>query len=208
MPRTLLSLKGREDRIFEEIAKALDPYKDEETLSKEFVAEGTLEEPIISIKYPGKKLVRLNPRRRNAAAYANLFDFVVVIHENGEENINDFTFEKILNDFEENKKNDGEFWNILKEMYLTNKLIREPPELEGINSKLFLLAIKWIWIQEDFNYKLKWDEINSPTRYKLLSRRGNSMSRGAGRAKFFGALTLLKNGFTIQEVKKIVPMYA
>ena len=41
-----------------------------------------------------------------------------------------------------------------------------------------------------------------------ISKRGNSMSRGAGRAKFFGAMILLKNNFTIEEVKKIIPMYA
>lgn len=55
---------------------------------------------------------------------------------------------------------------------------------------------------------MKWDEVKSPTKYKLISKRGNSMSRGAGRAKFFGAMVLLKNNFTIEEVKKIIPIYA
>ena len=204
----LLDLKGKEKNIYEEIAKALDPYKDTEQFSNEFVVEGTLEKPIISIKYPAKKLVKLEAKRKSSAKYGNLFDFMVVIYNNGKEDINSFTFENILHDFQDNKKQSEEFWELLKEVYEQNILLREPPKLKGIDSKLFLLAIKWIWIQEDFNYKFRWDEVKSPTKYKLISKRGNSMSRGAGRAKFFGAITLLKNDFSIEEVKKIVPMYA
>lgn len=206
--KTLFDLKGKENKIYEEIAKTLDPYKDEKPFSNEFVVEGTLEKPIILIKYPGKKLVKLKPKRKNSAKYGNLFDFVVVIYKDEKEEISEFTFEKILHDFEENKKHSNKFWKILREVYHKNKVPKRIPKLKGIDPKLFLFAIKWIWIQEDFNYRLKWDEIKSPTRYKLLSRRGNPMSGGAGRAKFFGALVLLKNGFTIKEVKKIIPMYA
>jgi len=206
--RILLNLKGKENKIYEEITKALDPYKDTERFSNEFVVEGTLEKPIISIKYPAKKLVKLNPKRKNSAEYGNLFDFVVVIHKDGKENIADFTFEKILHDFEEHKKHSEEFWKAIKEVYYKNKIPSQIPKLKGIDPLLFLSAIKWVWIQEDFNYKLRWDEVKSPTRYKLISKRGSTMSRGAGRGKFFGALVLLKNGFTIEQVKKIIPMYA
>ena len=206
--KILLNLKDKENKIYEEIAKALDPHKDKEPFSVEFIVEGALQKPIISIRYPAKKLVKLETKRKNSARYGNLFDFVVVIYDNGKEELSGFTFEKILRDFEENKKDSEEFWGLLKEIYYKNKLSKEPPKLKGIDSKLFLLAIKWIWLQEDFNYKMKWDEVKSPTRYKLISKRGNSMSRGAGRAKFFGAMILLKNNFTIEEVKKIIPMYA
>lgn len=104
MEKVLLNLNGKESRIFEEIAKALDPYKHKKPFSTEFIVEGTLQRPIISIRYPGKKLQKLKPKRKNAAKYANLFDFVVVIYKNRREEISGFTFEKILHDFERNKK--------------------------------------------------------------------------------------------------------
>jgi len=204
----LLNLNGKENKIYEEITKALNPYRDTEKFSNEFIVEGTLGEPIISIRYPAKKMIKLNPKRANSAEYGNLFDFVVIIHKDGKENISDFTFEKILHDFEENKKQSDKFWDAIREVYYKNKIPSQFPKLKGIDPLLFLSAIKWIWLQEDFNYKMRWDEVKSPTRYKLISKKGSVMSRGAGRGKFFGAMILLKNGFTIQEVKKIIPMYA
>lgn len=206
--KILLDLKGKESEIYEELVKWFDPYKDSEPCSIEFVVEGTLEKPIISIRYPGKKLVKLESKRKNGIRYGNLLDFVVIIYNSESEEISGFTFENILQDFEANKKNDDKFWKILSEIYHNNKLSEEPPKLNGIDSLLFLLALKWIWIQEDLNYKLSSTEVNSVTKYKLLSRKGKPMSKGAGRAKFFGALVLLKNGFSISEVKKIIPMYA
>ncbi len=206
--KILLNLKGKEENIYEELAKILDHYKDTEKFYNQFIVEGNLEKPIISIKYPGKKMIKLNPRRQNAAKYGNLFDFVVIIHKDGEENISEFTFEKILLDFEEYKKNSEEFWKAIKEVYYHNKIPNKLPRLQGIPTLTFLSAIKWIWLQEDFNYKMRWDEVKSPTRYRLISRRGNPISKGAGRGKFFGAIVLLKNGFSIEEVKKIIPMYA
>ncbi len=206
--KILLNCKGKEGKIYEEVAKALVPYRDEKPLSTEFVVEGTLERPIISLRYPGRKLVKLHPKRKNAAEYGNLFDFVVVIYQDGKEMISGFTFENLLHDFQDNKKRNDKFWELLKGIYYYNRLLEPPPKLQGIDSELFLLAIKWIWIQEDFNYKLRGNEVNSPIKYKLLSRRNKPMSRGAGRGKFYAALVLLKHSFTIEEVKKIIPMYA
>ena len=205
--RFLLNLKGKEKNIYEELAKILDNYKDTETFSNEFVVEGTLEKPIVSIKYPGRKMVRIDTRRLNSARYGNLFDFLVVAHKEGEENISDFTFVKILHDFEKYKRQSEDFWAALKEIYYKNNIPDKIPKLDGINPLLFLSVIKWIWIQEDFNYKMRWDEVKSPTRYRLISKRGRTIGRGAGRGKSFGAMVLLKNGFSIEEVKKIISIY-
>ena len=92
-------------------------------------------------------------------------------------------------------------------MYNTNTLIKEPPKLPGIDSKLYLLVLKWIWIQEDFNYRFGWEEVASPVRYVLETRTGTRTAKGAGRAKFFAALILLNHHFTFEEVKKIIPLY-
>ncbi len=69
------------------------------------------------------------------------------------------------------------------------------------------MVLKWIWIQEDFNYKFRWDEVDSPTPYVLLTKRGTPTSKGAGRAKFFASMVLVKNDFTVNEAKKIVQVW-
>ncbi len=205
--KMILNLKGRKKQIYEEIARVLYPHRNEKPLSVEFVVEGTLQKPFVSIRYPGKKLVKLKPKRKNAAEYGNLFDFVVVIYRNEKEEISEFTFERLLDDFDRNKKHSRIFWRNIEKVYYQNKISIWIPKLDGIHPKLFLLALKWIWIQEDFNYKLNYNDVKSSTRYKLLSRRGKPMTKGAGRAKFFAALVLLRYGFSIYEVKKIIPLY-
>jgi len=67
--------------------------------------------------------------------------------------------------------------------------------------------LKWIWLQEDFNYKFSWKEVDSPVQYTLENKTGKPTSKGAGRAKFFAALILLKHHFNFEEVKKIIPLY-
>ncbi|MEM5809276.1 MAG: hypothetical protein QW156_00005, partial [Candidatus Aenigmatarchaeota archaeon] len=120
----------------------------------------------------------------------------------------DFTFEKILKDFEENKRDNEEFWKLIEEVYYKNEFTKEPPKLPGIESGLFLLVLKWIWIQEDLNYKLSWQDVGSPIKYILVTKSGSRTEKGAGRAKFFAALILLKHHFKFDEVIKIIPMYA
>jgi len=206
-----IELKIKDPRnIHHEVAMALLPHRGKEATSVEFIVEGTKEKPIVGIRYPGRKVVKrkLKVKRVNSAEWGNLFDFVVIPYENGKEvKEQNFTFENLLRDFEENKRDSEKFWKLIEDIYHKNKLIKEPPKLPGIGPKLFLLALKWIWIQEDLNYKLSWEDVTSPVRYVLLKRDGKPTKKGAGRAKFFAALILLKHHFTFEEVKKIVQMY-
>lgn len=79
--------------------------------------------------------------------------------------------------------------------------------MAGIDPMLYLLMLKWIWAQEDFNYRFGWQEVSSPIRYVLETRTGSRTSKGAGRAKFFAALILLRHHFSFEQVKKIIPLY-
>jgi len=197
-------------RIYQELTKALADYKEEPQGSILFVVEGTKDNPIIGIRYPGMKVKRRTLKRPNkkSALWANLYDFEVVPFKNDKEiSTQKFTFEEMMRDFQENKKASIKFWRLIEKLYYTNEIGKELPQLLGIQSKLYLLVLKWIWIQEDFNYRLKWNEVESPIRYVLETRTGTTTSGGAGRAKFFAALTLLKNRFTFEQVKKIIPLY-
>ncbi|NQU84054.1 MAG: hypothetical protein HQ536_05080 [Parcubacteria group bacterium] len=203
-------------RLYHELAIKLEKHKDKEPHSMRFVVEGDINNPLVAIDYPGRKMFKrtLNSNRRNVAQWANLFDFRVVPYDKGKAlGVEDFTFDKFLTDFKDHKSNNEEFWNILEHLYRTNELIQDPPVLPGIDSKTFLLTLKWIWIEEDFNYRLKWDDVQSETKYVLAkisksTGKEQSVSRGAGRAKFFAALVLLHRGdFTHQEVKKIIPLF-
>lgn len=197
-------------RVYQELTKALVNYKEEQQGSILFVVEGTKDNPIIGIRYPGMKVKRrtLKKPNKNSSLWANLYDFEVVPFKNGKEiSTQKFTFEEMMRDFQENKKASIKFWKLIVKLYYTNEIDKKLPQLPGIPSKLYLLVLKWIWIQEDFNYRLKWDEVKSPVRYVLETRTGTTTSGGAGRAKFFAALILLKNRFTFEQVKKIIPLY-
>ncbi|MEA2070396.1 MAG: hypothetical protein U9O98_03815 [Asgard group archaeon] len=190
------------EKIYQEIAEALYPYCHKEKWFIEFIVEGTEEEPIVGIKYPGKKVKKRKLKRPSKRSYPwfNLYDFKVIPYINGDPKPELFTFDNILKDFETHKKGNKEFWELLIEIYETNKLSREPPELPGIDSKLFLLTLKWLWILEDLNYKYSYDEIFSPIKYKLRYT-------GVGRAKFYAALILIKEYFSYEEVIKIISPY-
>lgn len=150
----------------------------------------------------------MKSKRVNSAEWGNLFDFLVIPYTSGkEEKEQEFTFEKMLKDFELYKRDSEEFWKRIEDIYYNNTISNEPPTLSGINSKQFLLVLKWIWIQEDFNYKLSWEDVGSPIKYILVTRTGTRTAKGAGRGKFFAALILLKHHFTFDEVKKIIPLY-
>lgn len=197
-------------KIYQELAQALSPFREKPIGSILFIAEGTKKDPIIALRYPGKKVKKrkLKFPRANSALWANLFDFEVVPFENGKElNTQNFTFEELMKDFQENKKESEEFWLMLKELYENNTITKRPPNLPGINSQLYLLVLKWMWIQEDLNYKLDWEEVKSPVKYRLETRTGSLTKKGAGRAKFFAALILLKYYFNFEQVKKIIPLY-
>lgn len=196
--------------IYQELAIALCPYKNKPAGSMLFIVEGTKKNPIIGLRYPGRKLRKrsLKKPNKNSALWANLYDFEVVPFKNKKEiNTQKFTFGELMKDFQENKRNSEKFWKQIKELYQNNTITRKPPKLKGINPELYLLMLKWIWIQEDFNYRLNWQEVNSPIKYVLETRTGSRTARGAGRAKFFAALILLKEHFTFEQVKKIIPLY-
>ena len=147
--RKLLTIVDSKN-IYQELAETLYPHRDKEKFSIEFIVEGTLEDPKIGIRYPGKKVKKRDLKiiRSNSALWGNLYDFVVIPYIKGKEadEIN-FTFEEILNDFEKNKKDSDEFWSRIEEIYYYNHYTKNPPDLPGINSELFLLVIKWILIQ-------------------------------------------------------------
>jgi len=197
-------------RIYQELSKALAPYREKPRGSILFIVEGTKKKPIIGIRYPGRKLRKrtLKIVRSNSALWANLYDFEVVPFRGGKElTTQEFTYEKLLKDFQENKKESKKFWSMLEELYRNNTITKKPPVLKGIDPYLYLLVLKWMWIQEDFNYRYSWKEVQSPIRYVLETRTGSRISKGAGRAKFFAALILIKYHFTFDQVKKIIPLY-
>lgn len=206
---------GKTGNLYHDIATVLEKYKNRKTCSARFVVEGTTKNPIVAIDYPGRKMFKrvLKTKRDNVAEWANLFDFRVVPFRKGKAlGPEEFTFDKLLIDFKNYKSCNEKFWKLLQELYRTNTITEKPPKLEGIDSNLFLLTLKWIWIEEDFNYRLKWDDVQSKTKYVLakINKKGKeqSVSRGAGRAKFFAALVLLKRkDFTYEEVKKIIPLF-
>lgn len=200
------------NQAYKDLARDLPGYK-EDSEQHLFIVEGTLETPIIGIKYPGKKVRKRTELTRisnNSCLWANLLDFEVVIFDEGRQvDGNQFTFQNMMKDFYENKIDSLEFWNHIEEIYKNNRVGSNIPELSGIDSEIYLYALKWIWIQEDFNYRFGWDseEIQCNTRYRLENRTGTPTSKGAGRAKFYAALILLKNGFDFKQVKKIIPLF-
>lgn len=207
----IIELKIKDNKkIYQELARALSQYKEKPAGSILFIVEGTKKRPIIGIRYPGKKVRKriLKTIRVNSALWANLYDFEVVPFRNGKEvDTQKFTFEELLKDFQVHKRNSEKFWKILEELYEDNTITKNPPKLSGIDSQLYLLVLKWIWIQEDFNYRFGWEDVNSPIRYVLETRTGSRTAKGAGRAKFFAALILLRHHFTFEQVKKIIPLY-
>lgn len=196
-----LKIKDRKNP-YREIAAALIPHRNEAKLSVTFITEGTIQTPIVSIKYPGRRVEETPSGRKYK--WQHLLDFVVVPFANSKElDPAGFTFEKLARDFYEHKKNSDEFWKLVEEIYYANELTKQPPKLIGIGPELFLWVLKWIWIQEDFNYRLSWEEVGSTIPYKL--KRG---SGGAGRAKQFAQLILFRSGrFTFDEVAKIIPFW-
>lgn len=206
-----IELKIKDSKaIYKELTKTLSNYREKPQGSLLFIVEGRKNDPIIGIRYPGMKVKRriLKKPNKNSALWANLYDFEAVAFKDGKEiKSNQFTFTKLVDDFYENKRGNKEFWKCINELYKNNTLCAKLPKIKGIDSKLFLLMLKWIWIQEDFNYKFSWNEVDSPVRYVLETRTGSRTAKGAGRAKFFAALILLKHNFTFGQVKKIIPLY-
>ena len=195
--------------IFKHLTRALLPYHTKATGSHLFIVEGTLAKPRIGIRYPGYKLKQRTLKRpnKNSALWANLFDFEVVPFEKRKEGSSvNFTYANLLKDFEAYKKDDASFWKMIVRVHNYNMTDKEPPKLGGIDSRQFLEMLKWMWIQEDLNYKLSWREAGSEIPYRLQNRNGGPTSKGAGRDKFYAALILVHgNYFDAASMRKIIP---
>jgi len=195
--------------IFKHLSHALLPYHTKAVGSHLFIVEGTLAKPRIGIRYPGRKLKRrtLKKPNKNSALWANLYDFEVVPFEKGKENSSiHFTYANLLKDFEEHKKDNSSFWKTIIQVHDYNVINKEPPKLGGIDTRRFLEMLKWMWIQEDLNYKLSWREVGSEMPYRLQNRNGGTTSKGAGRDKFYAALILVhENHFDAASMRKIIP---
>jgi len=195
--------------IFKNLADALLPYCVKPVGSFLFIVEGTLAKPRIGIRYPGYKLQQrtLKKPNKNSALWANLFDFEVIPFEKGKEGSSvRFTYANLLKDFEVYKKDSVTFWKMIVRVHDYNVIDREPPKLGGIDSRQFLEMLKWMWIQEDLNYKLSWKEVGSSVPYRLQNRNGRPTSKGAGRDKFYAALILVHgNYFSAASMRKIIP---
>ena len=206
--KILLKIKNSE-KIYHELAHALCPYKEKPVGSVIFIVEGTTTKPRIGIRYPGYKLKRriLKKPNKNSALWANLLDFEVVPFEKGKETSSVyFTYANLLKDFEAYKKTNNVFWRMILQVHSHNVIDKEPPKLGGIGSRQFLEMLKWMWIQEDLNYKLSWKEVSSEIPYRLQNKNGKPTSKGAGRDKFYAALILVHGGyFNAASMRKIIP---
>jgi len=195
--------------IFKHLAHALLPYHTKAVGSYLFIVEGTFAKPRIGIRYPGYKLKQrtLKKPNKNSALWANLFDFEVVPFEKGREGSSvHFTYANLLKDFEAYKKTNNVFWRMILQVHSHNVIDKEPPKLGGIGSRQFLEMLKWMWIQEDLNYKLSWKEVSSEIPYRLQNKNGKPTSKGAGRDKFYAALILVHGGyFNAASMRKIIP---
>ncbi|MEK7600988.1 MAG: hypothetical protein AAB480_00445 [Patescibacteria group bacterium] len=205
----LLTIKDTA-RIYQEVAAFLSRHKDSVLGAHLFVVEGTLENPLVAIRYPGRKMIKrtykTKSKPKNFIEWANLCDFEVVAFRNGvAQEKSDYTYKKFYEDFEQNKIQSAEFCKLLDEVYKHNTITGAIPSLPGIDSELFLRMLKWMWIQEDFNYKYSSDQVKSPIKYRLQTLKGSTTSNGAGRARFYASLFLLRSGeFDSKIIPKII----
>lgn len=194
--------------IFKHLVQVLLPHHTEPVGSRLFIVEGSSAKPRVGIRYPGYKLKQrmLKKPNKNSALWANLLDFEVVPFEHGKESSSIlFTYAKLLKDFDEHKKHSDTFWKLLEQVYKHNSIEKEPPKLGGIDSRQFLEMLKWMWIQEDLNYRLSWQEVGSEIRYRLQNKNGSPTSKGAGRTKFYAALLLIRcHDFDYTLMRKII----
>jgi len=197
------------ENLYKELSVAFLPYKEEPVGSVIFIVEGSLEKPRIGIRYPGRKLVRriLKNPRKNSMLWANLLDFEVIPFEGGKEcSSKSFTYSKMLEDFDNFKKKNDIFWKLITEVYEHNLIKEEPPKLDGVDSRKFLEMLKWMWIQEDVNYRLSCKDVGSEIPYCLQNKSGSATSKGAGRKKFYTALLLVReHNYSHAEMRKIIP---
>lgn len=191
--------------LFEDLTRELDPYKKKPTTAITFLVDSSPDRRVkILIKYPGRKV----KERTGRIPWANLYDFLVVPKYNGKEvDTRKLQWRNLMTDFCGHKLQSNEFWKVLDGVYRNNEVdYGKVPKLGGMDPTLYLLLIKWMWIQEDLNYRFSSKDIrNCPTEYRNETK-GGSPTRGAGRKKFYAGLLLVKyHNFTPHEVGRIIP---
>lgn len=195
--------------VYKQLAKVLPQFRNEPPCSRLFIVEGTLRHPRVGLRYPGYKLMPriLKKPNKKSALWANLLDFEVVPFIMGkEESSKLFTYRILLKDFELYKKDNVGFWVRIEQLHKDNFIPHELPELRGIEPRQFLEMLKWMWIQEDLNYKLSSGDVDSSLHYRLQNKSGSATANGAGRDKFYAALLLVKHHkFDAGKVGKIIP---
>lgn len=224
--RRLLKLEKGGDAAIN-LANKLAPFYNKKLFSEEFVVEGTLENPKIILRYPGERridrytLCLEKNQSRLKVRWLNIFDFFVETYANGEKmDSGIFSYWNLADDFYSNKRESEEFWSLLDKIYNKEDFSTDFPELPGINSELFLLTLKWMWVQEELNYttliephqienelpkydlhKIKWEKIDNK-KVRVIS---TSKVRGIGRKAFYAPLLLMKfHNYIPKEVKKII----
>ena len=192
--------------FFEDLTRELDPYKEAKTGTHEFIVDGDKTGQVeIRINYPGRTASKrkLQLITANSVLWENLYDFAVVPYFKGQMlDIRDFTYRKVLDDFEHYKRGDEDFWNAIVSLYKHNTLPDTKfAHLKGIDPVLFLYVLKWLWAQEDLNYRVNHKDFKCPTKYM-------NQKRGVGRGKFFASLLLVRSGyFTAKDCIKITSLY-
>ena len=197
--------KIKQGTLFEDLTKELDPYKEKPLNSVTFLVESSPDNKVkILIKYPGRKV----RKRTGRIPWANLYDFLVVpVYDRKEIESRNLQWRNLMDDFYKHKIQSTEFWEVLENVYKNNEFdYKKVPKLDGMAPILFLLLIKWMWIQEDLNYKYCSKDISNCLSEYRNETKGGSPTRGAGRGKFYATLLLVKyHNFTPYEVGRIIP---
>jgi len=204
--------KLKSTKIYEKLTGQLDSHKNKPIGSVCFLVDSDPSGDIkIFIKYPGRKIAK-RPLKRinsNSVLWENLYDFFAVPYYLGKEVTEyKFTYKEMLDDFEKFKKNDEDFWGAILHLYEENKIIQKQfGAVGGMSPLLFLYTLKWLWIQEDLNYRFNHKpnknehSIKTPTYY-------TNKTTGVGRGKFFASLLLVKSGyFSAKDCIKITSLY-
>ncbi len=189
--------------LFEDLTRELDPHKEKDTCSVVFLVDSSPDNKIkILLKYPGRKVANRNLKkaRANSVHWDSLYDFLVVpIVAKKETSEKEFTYRKMLTDFDEHKKQDKPFWEAIIDLLEENVVSdKDFSYLKGIDPKVFLYVLKWMWVQEDLNYRFNHNDFACPTRYRLPT--GKSL----GRKKFFASLLIVRTPYyTAKECFKL-----
>lgn len=186
---------------YRELLECFEKYKHEDKHVIEIKVD-ELDEYEISLLYPGKHVKYLPGKRKKKYYWEKMGDFKIQPLKNGvSSGVETFKLEDFVRDFHEYKVDNNAFWEALLIVYYTNELPNEIPDADGMDPRLFLLCIKWIYILEDMNYKYTWEEAGSLIPYKGVSGK-------AGRAKLTGSFDLARiKRYTLEELLCIIPLY-